>query len=344
MSGEQRAEEIGARYATLANRWRPQDFLNVGVMGWPKEGMISIDVTYRCNLSCTHCYFRGQGYDNELSLDEWRSWLENRRAQGYPLLICGWLGGEPFLRRDLLEEGLAYFKSNVVFTNGTFELGPAANCTFVVSVPALRSQYPSITGADVKTYDRVRSHANRNDLRVFVSFCVTKPTIDLIPQVLEEWAKTAVQGVYFEFYTPMRGDDLRLWVDWENRDRVISQLLTFKKTHGDFIANTRQELMLQKSDNFRAIVDNCPFHLIGASFDPMGRMKLPCAVGPEADCSRCGCILPAFAQILSKRRHMIQAFWDGALRKAREKQRRKVLQSQPALFTHPAGLVNKHPQ
>jgi len=324
MSSEHTEKDGGVHSDLVRNRWRPQDFLNVGVMGWPKEGMISIDVTYRCNLSCTHCYFRTQGYDSELTVDQWLGWLENRRSQGYPLLICGWLGGEPFLRRDLLEKGLPYFKANTVFTNGTFELGPADSCTFVVSVPALRSQYASITGADAKTFDRVRTHADRKDLRVFVSFCVTKPTLSLIPQVLEEWAKTAVQGVYFEFYTPMRGDDLRLWVDWESRDRVISQLLAFKRTYGDFIANTRQELMLQKSDNFRAVVNDCPFDRIGASFDPMGRRKLPCAVGPEADCSRCGCILPAFAQILSKRRFMIQAFWDGALRKVRERYRRRT--------------------
>jgi len=86
--------------------------------------MISIDVTYRCNLSCTHCYFRTQGYETELTADQWHFWLENRRAQGYPFLICGWLGGEPFLRKDLLEKGLAYSKSNVIFTNGTFELDP----------------------------------------------------------------------------------------------------------------------------------------------------------------------------------------------------------------------------
>jgi len=309
--------------AVQGNQWKLQDFLRIGLMGFPGQGMISIDVTYRCNLSCIHCYFRRQGYDSELTVDQWVSWLETRRTQGYPFLICGWLGGEPFLRRDLLEKGRLYFKSNVVFTNGMFELGSWSDCTFVVSVPALGDQYPAITGGDAKAFGRVKAHADREDLRVFISFCITRPTLDLIPQVLKEWEKTAVQGVYFEFYTPMHGDSLQLWVDWESCDRVISQLLELKRAYGDFIANTHQELLLMRARYYRAIVDDCPFCHIGASFDPMGQRKLPCAVGPEADCSRCGCILPVFARVLSKRRFMIHALWDGIGRELRGTYRRK---------------------
>lgn len=155
-------------------------------------------------------------------------------------------------------------------------------------------------------------------------YCITRLTLDLIPQVLKEWGKTAVQGVYFEFFTPRRGDDLRLWPDWKSRDRTISQLVELKKTYGYFIANTYQELMLMKSENFRGIVDNCPFYRIGASFDPMGRRKFPCAVGPEADCSRCGCILPAFAQILSRRHLMIRALCEGIRRRSGKRSREKT--------------------
>jgi hypothetical protein len=324
MSPYQIGEDEGERSNLKGTRWKVRDFLHIGLKGFPAQGMISIDATYQCNLSCRHCYFRSQGYETEVTLDQWLSWFENRRSQGYPFLICGWLRGEPLLRRDLLEKGLAYFKSNVIFTNGTCELGPWPDCTYVVSVPALRKQYAYITGAHAKTFDRVRAHVDRSDLRVFISFCITRLTLDLIPQVLEEWGKTAVQGVYFEFFTPRWGDDLRLWLDWKSRDRTISQLLELKKTYGYFIANTYQELMLMKSENFRGIVDDCPFYRIGASFDPMGRRKLPCAVGPEADCSRCGCILPAFAQILSRRHLMIRALWEGIQRRSGKRSREKT--------------------
>ncbi len=306
------------------NEWKLKDFLQIGVVGFPSQGLISIDVTYRCNLSCRHCYFRSQGYNSELTQDQWFSWLETRLSQGYPFLICGWLGGEPFLRRDLLERGLPYFKSNVIFTNGTFELGPWQNCTFVVSIPALGDQYSEITGADVKTFARVKAHVDRSDLRVFISFCITRPTLNLVNKFLDEWGKTAVQGVYFEFYTPRRGDDLRLWVDWGSRDHIISQLLELKKAYGDFIANTYQELMLMKSKNFRSIISDCPFQRIGASFDPLGRPKHPCAVGSQADCCRCGCILPVFSQILSRRYFMIRSLWEGIRREFRDRGRRNT--------------------
>jgi MoaA/NifB/PqqE/SkfB family radical SAM enzyme len=329
------------RFALGKNRWAVQDFLHIGLTGFPPQGMISIDVSYRCNLSCRHCYFKNQGYESELTVDDWLAWFEEKRANGFPFLICGWLGGEPLLRRDLLEKGRNYFKSNVIFTNGTFELGSWQDCTYVVSVPGLHDQYGAITGVDGKTFERVRAHADRSDIQVYVSFCVTCPTIDLIPRVLEEWAKTAVRGVYFEFYTPSHGDNLKLWVDWPNRDRIISQLLKLKKTYGDFIANSHQELRLMRSKSYRRIVSHCPFHTIGASYDPLGQRKYPCAVGPEADCSRCGCILPAFAQILSHRRFMIQALWNGIHRELRDRRRRKTAGHWNSVLPDPSGLAVK---
>ena len=106
---EKTQKDIQNRFGEEKNRWGVRDFLKIGLMGFPRQGMISIDVTYRCNLSCQHCYFIRQGHRSELSVDQWISWLENRRTEEHPFLVCGWLGGEPFLRRDLLAKGLPYF-------------------------------------------------------------------------------------------------------------------------------------------------------------------------------------------------------------------------------------------
>jgi hypothetical protein len=35
-----------------SNRWSLFDYLHVGVSGFPPDGLVSIDVTYRCNLHC----------------------------------------------------------------------------------------------------------------------------------------------------------------------------------------------------------------------------------------------------------------------------------------------------
>lgn len=302
-----------------SNSWSLFDYLHVGVSGFPLDGLVSIDVTYRCNLHCLHCYFTRQGFTSELSVGEWVRNFERMKLRGSPLYICGWLGGEPLLRPEVIEEGKNYFKSNIVFTNGTLKLPNWSDCTFVVSVPGTKLHYQELTGADVKTYDLVKRHANRPDLNVVVSFCITRRNVSLILGFLTEWQnETRIKGVFFEFYTPRMGEGKELWLDWTERDSVLDTLLNLKKSYGDFIYNTTQMLNLMKSVHLKKILSDCPFRHIGLSLDPMGQIKLPCTLGLDADCKRCGCILPVFSLILYRKGPLIKAFAEGIKRKIRE--------------------------
>jgi len=302
-----------------SNRWSIFDYLHVGVSGFPPNGLVSIDVTYRCNLHCIHCYFTRQGFTSELSVEEWGRNFETMKSRGSPLYICGWLGGEPLLRPEAIEEGKRYFKSNIVFTNGTLELPKWSDCTFVVSVPGTKLHYQELTGADGKTYDLVKDHANRPDLHVIVSFCITRKNASSVLSFLTEWQNdTKVRGVFFEFYTPRKGEEKELWLDWTERDSVLDTLLNLKKSYGDFICNTTQVLNLMKSVPLKKILSGCPFSHIGLSLDPTGHIKLPCTLGPDADCKRCGCILPVFSSILYQKRLLIKAFAGGIKGKIRE--------------------------
>jgi hypothetical protein len=302
-----------------SNRWTVSDYLRIGLAGFPEEGLMSIDVTYRCNLHCLHCYFSRQNYVSELSPDRWVSRLKRMKSAGAPLYICGWLGGEPLLRPDVVEAGKRFFKSNVIFTNGTLELPAWPDCSFVVSVPGTRIPYQQLTGAESRTYDLVKEHASRSDLEVLVSYCITRRNASSILSFLSEWQnETKVQGVFFEFYTPRRGEGNELWLDWTERDRILDGLLQLKKIYGDFIYNTKQMLELMKSQSLQKTLSDCPFGYVGMSFDPMGHIKFPCALGLEADCKRCGCILPVFSLILWRRGLLIQAFAEGVKRKIRK--------------------------
>ena len=301
------------------NRWSLLDYVQVGVSGFPPDGLVSIDVTFRCNLHCLHCYFTRQGFTSELSVEEWVRNFERMKSRGSPLYICGWLGGEPLLRPEVIEEGKRYFKSNIVFTNGTLELPKWSDCTFVVSVPGTKLHYQELTGADGKTYDLVKDHANRPDLGVVVSFCITRKNVSSILSFLLEWqSDTKIKGVFFEFYTPRMDEGRELWLDWPERDSVLDTLLNLKKNYGDFIYNTTQMLILMKSHHLKKILSDCPFSDIGLSLDPMGQIKLPCTLGLDADCKRCGCILPVFSFILYRKGTLRKAFAEGIKRKIRE--------------------------
>lgn len=89
------------------------------------EGRIPIsgglEITYRCNMNCVHCYVRGLRPDNkELSLEETRKILDALAEEG-----CLWLlltGGEPLLRPDFADIYLHAKRKGfivTVFTNGT---------------------------------------------------------------------------------------------------------------------------------------------------------------------------------------------------------------------------------
>ncbi len=305
-----------------SNRWTFFDYLHVGFGGFPYGGLMSIDVTYRCNLHCVHCYFSRQDFTSELSLDKWVDLLEKMRSRGKPLYICGWLGGEPLLRPEVIESGKSFFKSNIIFTNGTMELPSWPDCTFVVSVPGTKIHYQELTGAEGRIYDLVKDHANRPDLRVIVSFCITRKNASSILSFLPEWQNdTKIRGVFFEFHTPRMDEGKELCLDWTERDSVLDTLLNLKKTYKDFIYNTSQMLKLMKSAHLKKILSDCPFSHIGLSLDPTGHIKLPCTLGLEADCGRCGCILPVFSFILYRKGLLIRAFAEGINRGIWEKRR-----------------------
>lgn len=298
------------------NKWSVLDFIRIGYEGMPAASLGGIDVTYRCNLRCRHCYFLKQNYHEELSIEEWIAKFERMKSDGFPFMICGWIGGEPLLRKELIEEGRKYFKSNVVFTNGTIELPNWPDVSFSVSVHGTARYHSQITGVDKATYQKIKRNADRDDLDVVIAFCVTRLNYTCIDDMLEEWSKTAVKGIVFEFYTPMKGEGNELWLNWEERDQVIDHLMSLRKEYGDFIWISDRIYRLMRSDKARQIVENCPFSKIGFSFDPMGKPKIPCQLGPLADCSRCGCILPFFSMLLTHRSLLIPEFAESVTKRA----------------------------
>lgn len=80
-----------------------------------------IELTYRCNLDCIHCYCKGsEDKKRELTTAEWKKILDEIHKEGC-LYLC-FTGGEPLIRDDFLEL-YAYAKAKgfliTIFTNGT---------------------------------------------------------------------------------------------------------------------------------------------------------------------------------------------------------------------------------
>ncbi len=91
---------------------------------FPKNTFCSIDVTTKCNLRCKHCYFFSYDQDGRTDLtdEEWLKIIESMQKGAHPYYSCTWVGGEPLLRKGLIEKGRRYFKANRVVTNGTLPI------------------------------------------------------------------------------------------------------------------------------------------------------------------------------------------------------------------------------
>ncbi len=118
----------------------------------------SIDLTYRCNNNCLHCYCNLPAHDaaarhNELSTEEIKKLFDDLASLGTLWLLI--TGGEPLLRKDF-DEIYLYAKGKgfliTFFTNGTLIDDETVR---------LLSEYPpfvteiSLYGATKETYEEV---------------------------------------------------------------------------------------------------------------------------------------------------------------------------------------------
>lgn len=116
----------------------------------------AIEVTYRCNLRCRHCYvddtLKG-GQRPELDTDAWRRILDELAAAGTLHLLV--TGGEPLLRADLLQILEAASERGffvALLTNGTL-----VSSEWVARLRALHPHFvgTSLYGATPHTHDTV---------------------------------------------------------------------------------------------------------------------------------------------------------------------------------------------
>ncbi|MCC6750366.1 MAG: hypothetical protein IT371_22060 [Deltaproteobacteria bacterium] len=280
--------------------------------GIPDHSFCSVDVTARCPLRCEHCYFFEQGYDkrDELSVEGWVALMERLKREAWPrpyyAFQCSWVGGEPLVRREVVERCRRYFPYNIVVTSGTIPLPSWPDVHFFISIDGTEEVHESIRGKG--TYARSKAHADRPDLNVMVTYCVNRRNAHCIEEFIREWDATSVRHVMFEFHTPIRGlqADGDLALTLAERDSVLDELLELKEAYGHFILAPPRAYRLMKRDACRSVTDACIYRRAAAVFGPDGERKTPCMLGPKADCDRCGCIIPFITRAQVDRREVLR--------------------------------------
>lgn len=275
------------------------------LFGISKNGFGSIDITNARPLQGDCRSFLEQDDSPQWSLEQWRAHFDAMKSEGSGFFHCTW-GGEPLLRPDVLELGRRYFRYNTVITNGLLPLPAWKDVSWHIAVDGNRRQYERLQNAPGH-YDTIqRTIQQSQNLKITIAYCITSGNFRDIENSLDEWgANPKVHSMVFSFVTPARGGDDSLWLGWEERDRLLDLLISKKKVYGNFIANTPRMLKMMKSDMARSVTDNCPFAEKSFAFDPVGRRKRPCMLGPQADCDRCGSVVPFYLKSLTSKKLII---------------------------------------
>lgn len=176
---------------------------------------ILISPTARCNLRCHGCYASNYSRDTDLPWDVMDRVV--REAKEWSTAFITILGGEPFVRQDLLDFFALHNDMTFnVFTNATLiddalaaRLRDLGNVVLQVSIEGFAHHTDARRGAG--TYDRVITaleSVRRNRLPFGYSVCVTRDNIEEV--VSDEFVdmmieKGALIGWYF-LYMPTCGD------------------------------------------------------------------------------------------------------------------------------------------
>ena len=279
------------------------------LFGFPKDGFVSIDVTNKCNLRCKHCYFFEQDVEeHELKADEWyEKLLEMKRNKTIPFLQCTWVGGEPLLRKELIEKGRKLFKYNTIVTNGSFPIPDwKDNVNFYISIDGDEERHDLVRNKQ-GLYQKIKKTITESPVPITVAFCINNLNHHSIERCFHEWRNCPnVKNFCFDFYTPIETLEDNLTMSWELRDSIIDRLLILKDQYPDFLAIDREVLDLMRSGRSKKVTDTCIFSKRASAFDPSGIRKAKCMLGDKADCDRCGCVVPFYMYSLTHKSTVIK--------------------------------------
>lgn len=280
------------------------------LFGIPKDGFVSIDITNKCNLRCKHCYFFKQDFSKELKEDDWLEiLLEMKRKKTIPFLQCTWVGGEPLLRKDLINKGRKLFKYNSIVTNGSIRIPNwKPNVNFYVSIDGDEEHHDLIRNKP-GLYKKIQKNIKYSPLPVTIAFCINRLNYHSFEKCFHEWRNHPnVKNFCVDFYTPIENLDDNLVLSWAERDAILDRLIYLKRNHSEYFAIDISVLELMNSSRSKKVTDNCVFQKKASAFDPTGVRKPKCMLGEKASCDRCGCVVPFYMYALTHKPTVLRYF------------------------------------
>ena len=256
---------------------------------------ISFDVTNKCNLHCKMCYWQRDRLPKELSVEEAVTLFKDIRKK-YRVFHCAYCGGEPTLRPEILKECTKIIPANWIITNGTRDMPKLHNISKIgVSVDGTEKIHDKIRGKGVykQIYER---YSHYTDYQVFTATTLIQSNKNEVEKLVKKWSNTNIKGMFFDFATPFRNSENKFFIDLDERDKIINRILKLKKEYGNFIIMPSIGMKYLRKKHIIKKADNCIVKWFTICLDSEGKRKIPCVLGKDAICEKCGCVVAAFAQ------------------------------------------------
>ena len=207
-------------------------------------------ITSKCNLHCAGCYSRCNHATvdtepvSQLSGEEWLRIFEEADELGVSFILLA--GGEPLLRRDIIEA--AGKRQNIlfpIFTNGTFmgdryfELfDRCRNLLPVMSIEGSREITDTRRGEGI--YDRLISNMdelNRRGLIFGASVTVTTENIQEVtsPEFLKSLSDRGCRAVIFVEFVPVTDESKELAPGDKERDYLAAEIIRLRREHPEMV-------------------------------------------------------------------------------------------------------------
>jgi len=247
----------------------------------------AIDVTHRCNLHCSHCYWWRQEHPPELDDLEMIRFMQTLRASGLRAAIL--YGGEPTLRPRVCRAASEIFDATLAFTNGTNGFPELHNGQWILSLDGPGDVNDAIRGNG--TYKQAVENLRHAGRPPIVHMTISRVNRNSIDNFVKEILSLPIKGIGFSFLTPdvEDGDDLAL--NLEERDKAVEGLLRLRSAYGEKIGFTLAMARQLKSNGAFGRWNHyakCPVTKRVRCYRSDGTRKA-CTYGDNADCSRCGC-------------------------------------------------------
>jgi 12,18-didecarboxysiroheme deacetylase len=174
-----------------------------------KKPVVVWNVGQRCNLKCVHCYSQSHNreYAGELSTAEGKNLIEDLVRFGSPVILFS--GGEPLLRKDLLDLGLLATDRGlraVISTNGTLITPKMAGdlkrigLSYVgVSLDGMKEtndRFRGVKGAFEAALNGIRN-CQTAGIKVGLRFTINRRNAADIPQIFDLIEKENIPRICF---------------------------------------------------------------------------------------------------------------------------------------------------